>query len=240
MKNLLLFKNVIGEKNMANCVLVTTKWSQQSEEKSVAHERSLMTNKNFWKPLLDRGARVERFQDSTKSAHDIIRTIANNAGFIPQITKEYTIQNLKLEDTSAGQEVNREIEEARKQHRKEMQELLSEHRKALESKDTEMAAMIEEERQKLQSELEDMKEQQKVLSKKREDDLARERSLNENKAAVGRHRAARWVARVAAGTVAVGFTVATGGLGAPAAAILYGGVEGVLQEEREKDKALLR
>jgi hypothetical protein len=67
MKNLLLFKNVIGEKNMANCVLVTTKWSQQSEEKSAAHEQSLMTNKNFWKPLLDRGARVERFQDSTKS-----------------------------------------------------------------------------------------------------------------------------------------------------------------------------
>lgn len=136
--------------------------------------------------------------------------------------------------------MNREIEEARKQHRKEMQDLLSEHRKALEGKDTEMAAMIEEERQKLQSELEDMKEQQKVLSKKREDELARERTLNKNKATVGRHRAVRWVARVAAGTVAVGFTVATGGFGAPAAAVLYGGVEGVLQEEREKDKALLR
>lgn len=236
MKNLLLFKKVIGEKNMANCVLVTTKWSQQSEEKSAAHERSLMTNKNFWKPLLDRGARVERFQDSTKSAHDIIRTIAHNAGFIPQITKEYTIQNRKLEDTSAGQEVNREIEEARKHHRKEMQELLSEHRKAVEGKDTEMAAMIEEERQKLQSELEDMKEQQRLLSKERED----ERTLRQNKATVTKNRAGRWVARIAVGTVAVGFTVATGGLGAGLGALLYGRMEGKLQEERQRDKALLR
>ena len=47
-KNLIMFLNVLGEKGMNHCRLVTTKWSKQDVDESEDRERELCEKKEMW------------------------------------------------------------------------------------------------------------------------------------------------------------------------------------------------
>ncbi|OAL42938.1 hypothetical protein IQ07DRAFT_525270 [Pyrenochaeta sp. DS3sAY3a] len=225
-KNLNMFRKVVGKDNMASCCLVTTKWSLQDMETSVSREDEIATNPKFWKPLLDRGARMARFDDSQQSAIDIIKPLVNERGFIPQITIETQIQGKRLVETEAGQEVNVNLEEAVKSHKAEMSILTAQHQQALIEKDEELAQMIEDEKRRLEAELDSMRSEREVL-KARMADRMRLRS------------AWRWCARGTAALVAAVGTAVSGGTAAVPMAALYTTVETLTQVDRALEQAPL-
>lgn len=242
MKNLRMFREVVGPENMRHCHLVTTKWSKQPSSVSEDRETELLTKKEFWKPLINRGARVVRFHDSVQSAHDIIGPLTQCPQFLFKLTVEYNLERKKLTDTTSGRMANEELEKAKAAFKKELDDLREDQRIALESKDKEMVDMIEAEKSKLQAEIENMRRGQDLLQKKADDNIlameAKLRSHQEFQAKDSRakkNRVLRWGTRIIVGTVAVGATVATAGLAAPAAVMLYGGVEGSLQAQKARE-----
>jgi hypothetical protein len=244
MKNLRMFREVVGAENMKHCFLVTTKWSKQLTNVSERHEVELATNKNFWKPLLDRGAKMLRFYDSQQSAHEIINPLAQCPQFLFKLTVEYEVEKKKLDQTTSGKMANEELEKAKAAFQKEMEELRQDQRLALESKDKEMVEMIEKEKEKLNAEIENMKAGQELLKKKADDDraamaatLKRQEDIRSRDKEYMKNRALRWGLRVAAGTVAGVATVASAGVAAPAAVVWMVGIEASLQADKAKEQS---
>ncbi|KAH7381558.1 P-loop containing nucleoside triphosphate hydrolase protein [Pyrenochaeta sp. MPI-SDFR-AT-0127] len=244
LKNLRMFREVVGPDNMRHCYLVTTKWSKQPGSVSEDREIELQSNKDFWKPLIDRGAKMVRFSDSKQSALEIIKPLAHCPQFLFKLTVEFNLENKKLDETTSGKMANEELEKAKAAFRKELDDLREDQRMALEMKDKEMLDMIETEKAKLQTEIENMKHGQELLQKKADDDrqalmdkIQSHREIQVKDKQNMKNRALRWTARAGAATVAVGATVFTAGLAAPAAVMFYGGVEGSLQAQKAKERA---
>src|SRR5947208_13020696 len=108
---------------MSNCRLVTTKWSLQDESDSKNREQGLCEKNEFWKRLLDAGAKTVRFGDSRESVIEIIKPLIHGPAFEPLIITEVVTDNKTLPQTAAGQIVNDDIEEAKKAHQAEVADL---------------------------------------------------------------------------------------------------------------------
>jgi hypothetical protein len=242
MKNLRMFRQVVGDENMKHCCLVTTKWSRQGKDVSQTREDELRNGDTFWKPLLKRGAKIKRFDDSPKSAMDIIAPFTLCDKFLMKLTKEYNLEGKQLDMTDAGREVSDDIEKAKKAHKEEIELLKEERARALKDKDEEMLKMIDDERRQLQSKIDEMKEGQELLKKKLADEkqeleqrLVRDREIRERDKKKMINKAWRIAARATAIGVGGAAIVATGGFAAPAAALMYARVEVALQIEKEKE-----
>ncbi|EPS45311.1 hypothetical protein H072_697 [Dactylellina haptotyla CBS 200.50] len=241
MKNLRMFRKVMGDGNMGQCCLLTTKWSLQPREKSEDFEHQLKTNPHFWKLLIDQGASIARFGDSQPSAMQIIYPLAKKSGFVPQLTKEIN-EGKTLGETEAGIEVLDNIEEAKKKHEEEKRELQKDYEEALRNRDKKLAQMIAEEKQRVEKEINEMRAAQEELRKKRDDDyetfqreIASERQGRKRDKERRTNRIGRWVVRGATVAIGVGATVATAGLAAPLAVAAYGFVEAAAQEQKERE-----
>jgi len=70
--NLNLFQAFCGDDALKNVVLATTKWSRKTEH-SEGHQQQLESK--HWKSLIDKGAKVCRFDQSEESAWAVINTI---------------------------------------------------------------------------------------------------------------------------------------------------------------------
>jgi energy-coupling factor transporter ATP-binding protein EcfA2 len=213
MKNLLMFKKMVGAGNLHKCRLITTKWSLQDRAISEQRETELRTNPNFWKPLIERGAQIDRFGDSMDSAIAIIRPLLEGPGVVLQLTKETQVKGLKLEATDAGKEVNEDLQKAKEVHLQELADLEGLHEVAMAEKDKELAKHIKEQEAKVEAELKQLEEEKKVLRE----------GLKSSGGFWG------WVVRGVALTVGIGATILTDGALAPAAVALLGHVEAVIQ-----------
>ncbi|KDR69850.1 hypothetical protein GALMADRAFT_145236 [Galerina marginata CBS 339.88] len=71
-RNLKLFQDLCGKDALKGAVLATTKWSRKTED-SEKHHQQLVTK--HWKPIIDNGARVRRFDQGYDSAWLLIDTI---------------------------------------------------------------------------------------------------------------------------------------------------------------------
>ncbi|KAF8856749.1 putative GTPase Era, partial [Acephala macrosclerotiorum] len=105
MKNLEVFREIVGKRNIANCFFVTTKWSKVSDEEGALREQELVEDGSFWKLMLDQGAQVMRFRGTRRSATEIIHSLCSAVdplGFKPKITIEYCEEGRSINETSAG------------------------------------------------------------------------------------------------------------------------------------------
>ena len=103
-KNLIMFRKVLGMKGMANCRLVTTKWSLQDDKVSKAREQELCEKEEFWRPLLAAGARDVRFGDSKQSAIEIIKPLIQGPAFEPLLVEDVVRDKKPLRQTQAGKD----------------------------------------------------------------------------------------------------------------------------------------
>ena len=208
MTNLRMFKKIIGMDKMANVRLVTTKWSLQPKDKLEDHERDLASKKEFWKPLLERGASIARFQDSFESAMDIVRPLVRGQPFMPLLLKERVVDGLRIAETQAGQVVNDKVEEAIEAGKKQIEELKKEWEQAMADREVGWAAELEQEKKKQQAEL--------------NKSLAEMKKLHEANSNGGLKNFGQWAARVGAIVAGSVATAVTYGAAYPAALLLYG------------------
>jgi hypothetical protein len=242
MKNLRMFRQVVGDEHMKHCSLVTTKWSKQNKDLSQTREDELRNGDTFWKPLLKKGATIKQFNDTRKSAMEIIAPFTLCDKFLMKLTKEYNLEGKPLDMTDAGREVSDDIEKAKKAHKEEIALLKEERARALKDKDDEMIKLIDDERRQLQSKIDEMKEGQELLKKTLADEkqeleqrFERDREIRERDKKNLVNKAWRIAARTTVIGVGGAAIVASGGFAAPAAVLLYARLEAALQNEKDNE-----
>ena len=155
-RNFRMFRELCGDTTLKNVVLVTNMWDEVSRDAGESREKELSTN--FFKPALDKGARMARHHNTEQSARDIVRMIVRSRPVVLQIQRELVDERREITHTSAGEIINRELNELIRRHQGSLNEIQEEMRQALRDKDEETRQELEEQKQKLQEEMRRIRE----------------------------------------------------------------------------------
>ena len=150
-RNFKMFRELCGDKSLENVILVTNMWGEVTRDVGEARENELTTN--FFKPVLDKGARLARHYNTIKSAYDIIRSIMKNRPLPLQIQTELVTEGKDIIHTAAGEVINKELNEAMRRHQAELKTVQEEMMQALKDKDEETRQELEAETRKLQEQM---------------------------------------------------------------------------------------
>ena len=142
-----------GDRALRNVVIVTNMWGKVTPEVGDARKEELANS--FFKRALDNGAKFIAHDDTVESTHNIIRTILDNQQVTLRIQKEIVHQGKMIEETAAGKELRRELDERVKKHLEQLQEL-QEMLDQTEADDGETRRELEQELSRLRQELEVM------------------------------------------------------------------------------------
>lgn len=140
-RNFLTFRKLCGENSLKNVLIVTTMWTvdkssptRQAEER---REAQLAAGDDFFKPALDKGARMVRHDGTATSALDILRMIVNTQAPKPtvplHVQTELVDEKKPLMQTEVGQGLHQYLQEKAKEHQKEVQQTKEQYGKEIES-----------------------------------------------------------------------------------------------------------
>ncbi|KAL4073381.1 P-loop containing nucleoside triphosphate hydrolase protein [Scleroderma citrinum] len=101
-KNLDLFGRLCGNKAAEHVLLVTTMWDR-ARDPNIAASRVAQLEGNFWKPLIEAGARHRKFENTTESAWDIVSDVVGGTEAEAVLLQEELVDaERKLNETTAG------------------------------------------------------------------------------------------------------------------------------------------
>jgi hypothetical protein len=150
-RNFNMFVQLCGERSLKNVALVTNMWSEVPLELGEAREAELRNI--FFKPVLDKHARLLRHENTLQSAQAILRHLISNRPIVLRIQRELVEDHLDISQTAAGAELNRELIEQRRKHQEELQNIQIEMKAAIEARDDEARRELEEETRKLEAKM---------------------------------------------------------------------------------------
>ncbi|KAF9781318.1 P-loop containing nucleoside triphosphate hydrolase protein [Thelephora terrestris] len=154
-RNFKMFRELCGDKTLKNVIFVTNMWGEVPQDVGEARERELATT--FFKPVLDKGAQLVRHANTVQSAHDIIRSIMKNKPAALQIQRELVDEHKNIVNTSAGEVINKELNDHIRRHQAELKAVQEDMMKALKEKDEETRQELEAETRKLQEQMNKMR-----------------------------------------------------------------------------------
>ncbi|KAJ0421505.1 hypothetical protein BJY00DRAFT_282349 [Aspergillus carlsbadensis] len=164
-KNLIMFRQLCGENALKRVVLVTTMWDKVREDEATQRERELIDTPEFWGWMLGKGSSCQRHYNTEDSARIIVGELAGHT--LPVTTdlqKQMVDEEKELGETSAGQELQSEINKEKAKWAQERREIEDQLRVAIEQRDHEAEEMMREERdrytkmiQKVESDTEALK-----------------------------------------------------------------------------------
>lgn len=163
-KNFKMFQNLCGEEALGNVVIVTNMWSRVEPEVGEAREAELMGDDMFFKPAIARNARMARHENTTSSAEEIIRLLVNNRPLPLQIQRELVNEGKDILETSAGQELDQELNNEIRKHKEEIRVLTEEMEQATRDKDEETRIELEIETRRMQEQLRRVEEEARRLT----------------------------------------------------------------------------
>ena len=137
-RNFRLFRQLCGESVLKNVVIVTNRWEEVDPQVGEAREAELMCEDLFFKPVLDKGARMARHQGTVRSAERVIRLILENHPLPLRIQEELVDQGKDIMTTGAGGMFEKEIQERIAQREREMQAVIDEMRQAMKDRGVEI------------------------------------------------------------------------------------------------------
>ena len=162
-----MFRELCGDSTLKNVLLVTNMWGEVALDVGEAREEELATE--YFKPVLDKGARLARHLNTIGSAHDIIRSIMKNVPIPLQIQRELVDEGKDFANTSAAEAIN---EELNAQIKKQQAELwaLREEMKEIRENDKVARQEMEEERRQRNEEIEKMRKEKESMASGYEED----------------------------------------------------------------------
>ncbi|KDQ06928.1 hypothetical protein BOTBODRAFT_192749 [Botryobasidium botryosum FD-172 SS1] len=119
MRTFRIFRQLCGDTAMTNVAMVTTFWESVDKAVAEAREKELVGQHTFFKHAVDRGAQLLRHNDTIESAHAIIRGFLGGSPKPLLIQEQIVDQQMRLADTSAGAELDREMLEQIEDHGQE-------------------------------------------------------------------------------------------------------------------------
>jgi hypothetical protein len=153
-KNFKMFQKLCGDSALRNVVIVTNMWEGVKPQVGEAREAQLMGNDKFFKPALEKGARMARHKNTAPSAETIIRLILNGDPLPLHIQKELVDDGKDITETRAGQELNRELADQIRKHKEEIRVLKEEAQQAIDNLDEETRREREDDTRRMQEEME--------------------------------------------------------------------------------------
>ena len=151
LKNLRMFEQLCGENASHNVILTTTMWDEVDEETGTLREEELTMT--YWKPMLDRNSKTNRFLGTRESALHLIEPLIDAANEKSSVLLQQEMVDLrnKLPETSAGARLFIETENLVKQR----QELLERIRNAMKHSNQDKTSLpaLKEEYQKVKTQL---------------------------------------------------------------------------------------
>ncbi|KAF8983218.1 P-loop containing nucleoside triphosphate hydrolase protein [Cyathus striatus] len=112
LKNFKMFRKLCGEDALSSVILGTTKWSKV--DNATGNDRVQQLKDNYWKGMIQNGSKVFKFDDTTKSAWEMVDHLLRKSrlnGDILQLQQELVDLDKILPDTDAGKELRYSLEE---------------------------------------------------------------------------------------------------------------------------------
>ena len=168
-RNLRMFQQLCGTKNLNSVILATTHWSDKEgkrypEDEGQRKVKELIETGDFWGGMVARGSRVEKHDGTKESARRIISTLVDRQiRVVLDIQKQLIDQNKSLDDTDAGQALQSELIEERKRSEARLADLRLDMEFALKEKDVKWQREIENDRAKFEADIHKGYEQTKKL-----------------------------------------------------------------------------
>ncbi|KAK0257976.1 hypothetical protein LTS16_002045 [Friedmanniomyces endolithicus] len=132
-KNLRMFQKLCGDASLQSVVLATTMWKNIDEVDGIKRQEQLKTQPDFWGDMVHQGSRVFRHDDSRASAMNIVTYILDQRRTtVLQIQRQMVDEGKTLDETSAGQELERELIKQRKLFERRLQEAQDDMKEAIE------------------------------------------------------------------------------------------------------------
>ena len=123
LRNLHMFKSLIGEQCFQNVMLGTTFWSTLAHDLETAERREseLIDTPEFWGGMIDKGADICRLPTTSQiAARALLQRMAKKEAKALRIQEELVVHELGFENTSANnQMVNQEVKKAEEKLRLE-------------------------------------------------------------------------------------------------------------------------
>ncbi|KAG7090237.1 hypothetical protein E1B28_011837 [Marasmius oreades] len=149
-----IFEKLCGEAAFGNVMIVTTNWGQVPLEVGEAREAELRRNEAFFKPMLDNGAQLVRYDLTPETARAILLPLVWRAEPRPlRIQIELAVERKGIEETAAGAEIGRELLVLMVKHEGTIRGLRREKEEALRTQDEQARIEVEAEIEKLRTEV---------------------------------------------------------------------------------------
>ncbi|KAF8429575.1 P-loop containing nucleoside triphosphate hydrolase protein [Tirmania nivea] len=168
-ENLRMFRNLVGEAAFSNVILVTTFWDTVSLDLGQSREKELLTNRQFWGRMLEKGCQVRRMQDNTNrgEALKIIESVGVGKVTL-QAQREIVEEGKNMRDTAAA----RETAKARVEFERTLAVERERARQELAQRELKEAQRIRAEKERIEREA---KERRRKEEERRRDEEERER-----------------------------------------------------------------
>jgi hypothetical protein len=153
-RNFHIFRNLCGDAGLQNVLLVTNMWSKVDPDEGEARERELASKEKFFKPALDRGARMLRHDGSQASSHAILRHLVGLEPSTLLVQDEMVNQEKDLAHTTAGADIMRELKEQAERHTEALEDLCLGIEAARLAEDEETREILQEEARKAREKIE--------------------------------------------------------------------------------------
>ena len=144
-----------GDAALKNVVIITNMWTEISPSIGEAREKDLSSE--FFKPALDKGARMVQHHDTIESAHGIIRMIVANRPVPLRIQWQLADKGKVIVDTAAGKVITQELNEQVGRHQTELKKVREEMVEASKDGDEETVDELEEDGRKMEERVEKIK-----------------------------------------------------------------------------------
>ncbi|TEB19747.1 hypothetical protein FA13DRAFT_1593346, partial [Coprinellus micaceus] len=125
-RNFRMFRELCGDSSLKNVVILTNMWGEVNKEVGEARERELANDDLFFRPVLEKGAKMIRHDHTIASAQKVLRYFFNTRPAVLQIQREIVDEKKDILQTAAGEELNKALIEQMQRHKREMADLQEE------------------------------------------------------------------------------------------------------------------
>ena len=157
-RNFDMFSRLCGEKAAERVRLVTTMWDKVKDVERVRSVVSLLEGET-WKPLLDAGARHEKFENSPKSAWDIVMGLGVKTEAL-LLQEELVDAERRLNETTVGQTLYSQYQKRLDDQRETIKGLAEEVKR---QRDPKMARELQDEYRRIEAQLHKTMEEKEIL-----------------------------------------------------------------------------
>jgi hypothetical protein len=124
-RNLDLFKKIIGEDALSNIVFATTMWGNVTNI-SEASGRDSELREVYWGDMMAKGSSATRFEGTTASAQGIVSMLLGKRPVVLKVQEQLVDYKMSLNETAAGAFLEPTIQDEKEQYQKLLKLLESE------------------------------------------------------------------------------------------------------------------